>query len=149
MPEKPIHQQKAHARKIALQALYQLDVQGEEFMVSNGMAEFVAESTDDVDVRELAMFMARSAWAFHPTADQWFGRLAEKWPVHRMPVVDRNILRLAAWEIVNYGATPAKVALDEAINLAKEFSTADSSAFINGLLDALLKEHLAQTGKTL
>ena len=149
MAEKPIYQMKAFARKIALQALCQLDVQGDDLLLSNELVDFIIESTEDIDVRELANFMMRSAWAFHTTADQWFGRLAEKWPVHRMPVVDRNILRLAAWEIVNYGATPAKVALDEAINLGKEFSTADSSAFINGLLDALLKEHLAATGKKL
>jgi len=137
------------ARRIALQGLYQLDVQGEAFLLSNGLAEFAAEASDDPQVREIAVFMARSAWQFHPTADQWFGRLAEKWPVHRMPIVDRNILRLGAWELVNYPETPAKVALDEAINLAREFSTAESPAFVNGLLDALLREHLAATGRTL
>ena len=91
----------------------------------------------------------RTAWAFHATADEWLGRIAAKWPVYRMAVVDRNILRLAAWELVNYPDTPARVVLDEAINMGKEYSTADSGSFINGLLDTLLKEHLSHTGRTL
>ena len=55
---------------------------------------------------------------------------------------------MGVWELINYPQTPAKVVLDEAINMGKEFSTADSGAFINGILDAVLKEHLAATGKT-
>ena len=93
--------------------------------------------------------MAKSAWAYHATADEHLGRIADKWPVYRMAVVDRNILRLAAWELINYPDTPPKVVLDEAINMGKEFSTADSGNFINGILDTLLKEHLAKTGRTL
>jgi len=140
--------ERTQARRIALQGLYQLDVQGEDFLIS-GLLDFVNETSDDPAVRELGYFMAKSAWAFHATADAWFGRLAEKWPVYRMATVDRNILRLATWELINYPQTPPKVVLDEAINLAKEFSTADSASFINGLLDAILKEHLAATGRTL
>lgn len=136
------------ARRIALQGLYQVDVQGEEFL-SQPLQEFVNESTEDPKTREIALFMTRGAWGFRMTADAWFGRLAEKWPVHRMATVDRNILRLAAWEITNVNNTPPRVALDEAINMAKEFSTADSAPFINGVLDAVLREHLAATGQTL
>lgn len=141
--------ERSQSRRIALQGLYQLDVQGADLIVNGGLAEFIAETTEDPKIRELAYFMAKSAWLFHETADQWLGRLAEKWPVYRMATVDRNILRLAAWELTNYTSTPPKVVLDEAINMAKEFSTADSPSFINGILDTLLKEHLAQTGRPL
>jgi N utilization substance protein B len=140
--------ERSTARRIALQGLYQLDVQGESFLI-DGLQAFVSEATDDPRLREIAYFMAKSAWQFHATADEWIGRIAAKWPVYRMATVDRNILRLAAWEMVNYPQTPAKVVLDEAINMGKEFSTADSGNFINGILDAMLKEHLAQTGRTL
>ena len=140
--------ERSTARRIALQGLYQLDVQGESFLI-DGLQAFVSEATDDPRLREIAYFMAKSAWQFHTTADEWIGRIAAKWPVYRMATVDRNILRLAAWEMVNYPQTPAKVVLDEAINMGKEFSTADSGNFINGILDAMLKEHLAQTGRTL
>ena len=140
--------QRAQARRIALQGLYQLDVQGESFLI-DGLQAFVSEESEDPLVRELAYFMARSAWAFRSTADEWIGRIAAKWSVYRMATVDRNILRLATWELVNHPQTPPKVVLDEAITMGKEFSTADSGNFINGILDAILREHLANTGKTL
>src|SRR5205823_9622599 len=104
-------------------------------------------TTSEPRVRDIAYFMTKSAWAYHKTADEWLGRIAQKWPVYRMAVVDRNILRLAAWELVNYSDTPPKVVLDEAINMGKEFSTADSGNFINGILDAMLKEHVKMTAK--
>lgn len=141
-----IHE-RTQARRIALQALYQLDVQGDAFLAD--LQPFVNESAEDPRVRELALFMANSAWKFKTTADDWIGRIAAKWPVYRMATVDRNILRLATWELVNYPQTPPKVVLDEAINMGKEYSTADSGNFINGILDAVLREHLAQTGKSL
>jgi transcription antitermination factor NusB len=133
-----IHE-RATARRIALQALYQLDVQGDAF-VHEGLKGFIDQASEEPRVRDIAYFMAKSAWAFRATADEWLGRIARDWPVHRMAVVDRNILRLAAWELVNYSETPARVVLDEAINMGKEFSTADSGNFINGILDALFKE---------
>ncbi len=132
------------ARAISLQALYQLDVQGEDFLI-NQLNDFVNESTNEPRIRELALNMTRGAWAFHTTADQWFGRIAEKWPVYRMATVDRNILRLGAWEITHNPLTPSKVALDEALQLTKEYSTADAVAFINGILDVVLREHQALT----
>ena len=133
-----IHE-RSQARRIALQGLYQLDVQGDSFLI-DGLQSFVDQATDEPRMREIAYFMAKAAWAFHATADQWLGRIADKWPVYRMAVVDRNILRLAAWELMNYPETPPKVVLDEAISMGKEFSTADSGSFINGILDTLLKE---------
>lgn len=134
------------ARRIALQGLYQLDVQGEDFLI-NQLQDFINESTSDPRIRDIALCMTRAAWEFHTTADQWFGRLAEKWPVYRMATVDRNILRLGAWELTHNPQTPVKVALDEMLHIAREFSTLDSIPFINGVLDAVLKEHLALLGQ--
>ena len=141
-----IHE-RSQARRIALQVLYQLDVQGDCFL-DEGLVPFVNETTNDPKVREIAGFMARSAWKFRDTADEWIGRIAAKWPVYRMATVDRNVLRLACWELINFPQTPPKVVLDEAINIGKEYSTADSGNFINGIMDALLREHLAQTGRS-
>ena len=114
-----IHE-RSQARRIALQGMYQLDVQGESYLLE-GLQGFVDQATEEPRIREIAYFMAKAAWAFHTTADQWLGRIAEKWPVYRMAVVDRNILRLAAWELMNYPETPPKVVLDEAISMGKEF----------------------------
>src|SRR4051794_1889060 len=116
-----IHE-RSHARRIALQALYQLDVQGDPF-IADGLQSFIDQATEEPRHREIAYFMAKSAWAYHTTADEQIGRIAREWPVYRMAVVDRNILRLAVWEMMNYSATPPRVVIDEAIEIAKEFST--------------------------
>jgi N utilization substance protein B len=63
-----------------------------------------------------------------------------QWPPRRQPGVDRNLIRLAVWELTNT-VTPPKVIIDEAIELAKQFSTEQSAAFVNGVLDSVLKEH--------
>ncbi len=64
--------------------------------------------------------------------------LAPEWPTYRQPVVDRNILRLAYFEIES-GQTPPKVAINEAVELAREFSTQKSPAFVNGVLDKIMR----------
>jgi N utilization substance protein B len=141
-------QQQKSARKIALQALFQADMQGPDFL-ADILPQFIAGATEDVDVRELATSMVLGAWGYHETADQWMIQFSPRWTISRMPAVDRNILRLAAWELTSRGDVPPKVVLDEAINLAREFSTDESAAFINGVLDAALKDYLFRTGKTL
>ncbi len=88
--------------------------------------------------------MAGSAWDGREHTDQWIERLAPQWPPRRQPGVDRAILRLAVWELTE-GQTPPKVVIDEAIELAKSFSTEQSPAFVNGVLDAVLKEIRAMT----
>ena len=105
------------------------------------------DGTEHEDVRRAAIEMAKGAWAQLPTTDPWVERLAPKWPPRRQPGVDRALLRLAAWELVT-AQTPPKVVIAEAIELAKEFSTQHSAAFVNGVLDTLLKEHLALIDKS-
>ena len=78
--------------------------------------------------------------------DQRLERIAPQWPPRRQPAVDRNLLRLAVWELTNL-QTPPKVVIDEAIELAKEFSTEQSPAFVNGVLDAILKENQTIIGE--
>ncbi len=104
--------------------------------------QLVADGAGDEAVREAAVALARGAWENRVVADQWVERLAPQWPPRRQPAVDRNLIRLGVWEITGT-QTPPKVAIDEAIELAKEFSTSQSAAFVNGVLDAVLKEHQA------
>jgi N utilization substance protein B len=72
--------------------------------------------------------------------DALISRHAENWEMDRMAVVDRNILRLAAFEITDMADTPINVIIDEAVEIAKQFSTSDSSKFVNGILDKLKTE---------
>jgi transcription antitermination protein NusB len=77
--------------------------------------------------------------------DERIGRHAEHWRMERMPAVDRNILRLAVYEML-FGGTPAAVAIDEALELARRYSNEESVQFVNGVLDAVRKESSAADG---
>jgi len=122
-------------RELALQILFMWD--------SNSQQDDQMAATASGDDRA-AIEMAAAAWNAREISDQWVQRLAPQWPPKRQPAVDRNLLRLAVWELTS-GRTPHKVVIDEAIELAKQFSTENSPAFINGVLDAVLKEHQALT----
>ena len=104
------------------------------------------DQSDDPVLRQQAFEMATGTWEQRSVSDRWVERLAPQWPPNRQPGVDRNVLRQAVWELTNT-TTPPKVIIDEAIELAKHFSTENSGAFVNGVLDAILKEHQAITGE--
>ena len=124
-------------RQLALQLLFLFDSHG---AIDDAMASQAAgDGSDDMETRRRALESAKGAWENRSVSDPWVERLAPQWPPRRQPGVDRNIIRLAVWELT-HTETPAKVAIDEAIELAKTFSTENSPAFVNGVLDAILKE---------
>jgi N utilization substance protein B len=128
---------KRKSRELAMQILFAWDVRGES---EAAMAEQIArDGGEEPNVRERAIAMARGAWDARAQTDEQVARLAPQWPTRRQAGVDRSLLRLAVWELT-CGLTPPKVVLDEAIEVAKSFSTENSPAFINGVLDAVLKE---------
>lgn len=128
---------KRKTRELALQLLFLWDAHGS---ADPEMASQVAhEVSDDPITRERGAEIARGAWEGRELADRWVERLAPQWPPRRQPGVDRSILRLAIWELTSTD-TPPKVAIDEAIELAKVFSTENSPAFVNGVLDSILRE---------
>jgi len=127
-------------RRLAFQALYQLDA------VKDAELERIRDSIDineDIKPGEVdkALELARKAFEFRGEADDAVAELAPEWPVHRQPAVDRALLRLAYYEMTR-GTTPPKAAVAEAVKLAKEFSTEKSPAFVNAILDKLLKRVL-------
>jgi N utilization substance protein B len=127
---------KSQIRQLALQMLFLFDAHG---AADREMALQAAQEAEDPSSRERAVQMAASAWETRETIDAWMERLAPQWPPRRQPGVDRCILRLAVWELTHTD-TPPKVVIDEAIELAKTFSTENSPAFVNGVLDAVLRE---------
>jgi N utilization substance protein B len=136
---------KRKTRELAMQILFAWDAQGKN---EPEMArQVVADGTDDEGIRTDAIEMATAAFEQFSTIDLWVERLAPKWPPRRQPGVDRSLLRLAAWELLNT-QTPPKVVIAEAIELAKQFSTEQSASFVNAVLDTLLKEHVALTDKS-
>jgi transcription antitermination factor NusB len=125
------------ARQIALQALYQLDVRRED--LGPEIVEFLRESTKEPEVYFFARRLTEGTWAWREEADRLIGEAAEHWRPERMAIIDRNILRLAAYEISQGPDIPPRVAIDQAIELAKRFSSAESGAFVNGVLDKILR----------
>ncbi len=131
---------KRKIREIAMQILFLWDMQ--EAADRDLAMRVAADHSDEPEVHRAALDMAAGAWEQRAAIDQRIERLAPQWPPRRQPGVDRNLIRLAVWEMTSTD-TPPKVVIDEAIEMAKAFSTEQSPAFVNGVLDAVLKE----TGK--
>ena len=126
---------RTRARELALQALYQLDMRGPE--VLDDIASLLDDETVEPDVRLFARTLVDGVWASREKLDETIAKVAENWDIHRMAVIDRNVLRLATYELTCLDDVPPKVSINEAIDLAKRFSTADSGGFVNGILDRI------------
>lgn len=120
------------ARERAISLLYEADLRG-----------FGAEAlleTLPLDPDPYAIAALRGIDAARAALDALIERHSDGWSVTRMPMVDRAILRLSTWELVDRSDVPTAVVIDEAIELAKDYSTERSPAFINGVLDAVARE---------
>lgn len=126
-------------RRLAFQTLYQLDARGGALVDAQSVRDSLeAAEGYTPEERQAAFDLAAGAFESRQLADREMESLAPGWPAHRQPAVDRAILRLAHYEM-GLGKAPAKVVVNDAIELAKEFSTDRSPAFVNGLLDKVLK----------
>ena len=125
------------AREYALQLLYQLDVTGAE--PRHGVEEFWAYRDAPSEVKIFATHLVEGTLTRRPELDQLIAAHANNWEIGRMAVVDRNILRLGAYELLYADDVPPKVCLNEAIELAKRFGDEESSRFVNGILDTIHK----------
>jgi N utilization substance protein B len=127
------------AREVALQFLYRLDLHGEDDPAAHE-ADFWAQHPVDDDTRTFASNLVRGTKRRQPEIDKIIGQYTEHWDLERMAVVDRNLLRLAIHELLDESSVPPKVAINEAIEIAKKFGTRESGRFINGVLDRVHKE---------
>jgi len=127
------------ARELALQFLYQLEQNG---ATDPGPfeADFWARHPVDDEARAFADSLVQGAKRQQGEIDKRIAECAEHWDLDRMAVVDRNILRLAIYELLFEPGVPGKVTINEAIEIAKKFGTAESSRFINGVLDRIHRE---------
>jgi N utilization substance protein B len=124
---------------VALQFLYQLDLHGDDDP-SPHAADFWARHPVDGETRVFAESLVQGTKENQAKADDLIRQYAEHWALERMAVVDRNILRLAVYEMLWGDGVPTKVVINEAIEIAKKFGTGDSSRFINGILDRVHRE---------
>jgi N utilization substance protein B len=128
---------RAAARRRALDILYEADLLGRP------IAEVLARHRDDPEAGPpdvYTMELVGGVERLLPELDARIGAAAEHWTVERMPLIDRNLLRLATFELVERPEVPTAVVLDQAIELAKLLSTADSGRFDNGVLGHIARE---------
>lgn len=128
------------AREAALQILYFLDAQ--EQPVDRLLTSYFTYFRDDAEsavlddeARAFAEELVRGVVSRRDAIDQAISRAALNWRIERMARVDRNVLRLATYELTAMANIPARVTLNEAIELAKRYGTAESASFVNGILD--------------
>lgn len=126
------------ARQIALKALYMLDLRGPSALAE--VPALVRTMTPDTEIADFAVSLIQETYRNIETLDERISAAAENWQIGRMAAVDRNILRMALYELTFMDDVPYKVTLNEAIELAKTFSTNNSGAFVNGILDNLRKK---------
>jgi N utilization substance protein B len=126
---------RTRARGIALQALYEIDMAG------HPPAQVLQERLDaEPQTEEMAEFIRQILFGVLPMRellDTLLARYAPEWPLDQIAAVDRNILRIAAWEFAGQQGTPVKVAINEAVELAKVFGSDSAPRFINGVLGSL------------
>ncbi len=129
------------ARETALQVLYLLDIRGR--MTDEEIEDVAGELKIEGSARDYCIMLIKGVKERIGEIDRLVEGYSENWTITRMAVVDRNILRLAVYELLYCHDIPYKVVIDEAVELAKRFGAEDSGAFINGILDRIAREHTA------
>ncbi len=126
---------RTRARSLALQALYEIDI------ANHPPAEVLERRLEENQLSDdLANFVRQIVFGVLPLIhelDHIIARYAPEWPLEQIAVIDRNILRLACWELAAQGETPVKVAINEAVELAKVYGSDSAPRFVNGVLGSL------------
>jgi len=126
------------AREFALQMLFQIDLTG--VVPRQVFDQFWGIHDAEAEERSFAESLVLGVIGRGDELDGLISAAARNWRMKRMAVVDRNVLRMAAYELLEEAATPAAVIIDEAIEVAKKFGSEDSGGFINGILDAIRRQ---------
>lgn len=128
--------ERRRVRSLALQALYEIDCAGHtpEAVIARHLEE---NPTLGAEAAQFLQRLVLGPLSFAAAFDRLVAECAPEWPVDELAVIDRNILRLALWEFAISGETPLKVAINEAVELAKRFGSDSAPRFINGVLGSL------------
>jgi transcription antitermination protein NusB len=133
--------QRTKGRELALKYLYQVDARGG--VDPEPFDSFAAHQEESGLSVEFARQLVTGVMTAKVAIDERIGTLARNWSMDRMAVIDRNILRIGAFELMMPAAPPPAVVINEAVELGKRFSTAQSGKFINGILDKLRASDVA------
>lgn len=135
---------RSRGREIALQVLYQ--VEQNPGVPADEIHRFIQRRLlEDRKLCEFAAGLIDGVREHQAEIDAMISEVAENWRLDRMATIDRNILRLGAYEMLFQPEVPAKVAINEALELAKRYSTAQSSRFVNGILDRVLQRQIQES----
>jgi N utilization substance protein B len=126
------------ARRCALQAMYELDLGGGSPSLAGALADDSDRLAADANLRH-GLELAQAAWRAREASDAAIAALSPEWPIHRQPAVDRNVIRMAVYELT-LGAEPPVAVIDAAVELAREFGGEQSPAFVNAVLDRWWKD---------
>lgn len=127
------------AREAAVQILYFRDINPHEEL-ANALHSFWESQSYDAETQTFAEALARGTLEKRPAIDEQIKKVTENWELDRIAAVDRNVLRLAIYEMMFRDDVPPVVSINEAIEIAKKFSTKESGKFVNGILDRIRKE---------
>ena len=125
---------RSKARKQALDLLYETDIRGTDLVKTLVERDIPADGPDARPIREYTRELVNGVSDNRRKIDELITTYAQGWDMDRLPAVDRNILRLGIYEILWSNSVPTSVAIDEALDLAKELSSDDSSNYIHGVL---------------
>jgi len=134
---------RSRSRELALMALYQVDITREK--TPEVLKDFWENHKADTEVRGFATVLITGTTAHQDRLDKVISQYADNWEIRRMATVDRNILRLAVYELLYVEEIPPKVSINEAVDLAKKFGDVESGRFVNGILDQISKAETTPT----
>ena len=123
------------SREIAIQALYQLEIRG--YSAYDELELFFLQQTFDPKIVDFARSLVDGCKKHKKEIEEKIVSISEHWDLHRMAIIDRSVLRLCVYELLYRNDIPPKVSINEAIDLAKKFSTEKSGQFVNGVLDKI------------
>ncbi len=130
------------AREAVLKVLYQCEALGDGS--GSGAAQFWEHFPEPQEIRLYANQLIQGVLLNRPLVDQWIERSTDNWSLDRLSMVDRNILRMAIYEMLFVEEVPVKVSINEAMEIAKLYSGEQSCGFINGILDRVMKDSISQ-----
>ena len=126
---------RTRARSVALQALYEIDIAGHPPGIV--LEERIADAELDASLSEFARQIVMGVQPLAEQLDHFIAQHAPEWPLDQIAIIDRNILRIALWELAVSDQTPVKVAINEAIELSKTYGSDSTPRFVNGVLGSL------------
>ena len=127
---------RTRARNLALKVLYEVDIANH--LPGAIMEQRCNEEEIDRSLIDFAQKIVTGVTEFSAQLDNFIAQYAPDWPLDQVAIIDRNILRIALWEVAIYKETPLKVCINEAVELAKMYGSDNSSKFINGVLGSLV-----------